>query len=54
MQEGNKRVQGGTLETAVPGLGSILPSSATASAALHWDSPLAASGQAASLHWPSG
>lgn len=49
MQEGNKRVQGRTLETAVPGLGSTLPSSATPSAALCWDSALAASGQAASL-----
>lgn len=43
MQEGNKRVQGGTLETVVPGLGSTLPS-ATPSAALCWDAALAVSG----------
>lgn len=47
MQEGNKSVQSGTLEAAVPVWGSALPSPATPSAALPWDSALAASGQAA-------
>lgn len=47
VQEGNKSMQSGTLEAALLVWGSALPSPATPSAALLWDSALAASGQVA-------